>query len=246
MKIRHLAEVDLANLTALAAEEQRRRMFRLARGGGIFSFDPTRSQFADITNVQPEMFISLGEAPITPFRMVEKELRRRCKPGLELEANLLVARQLYNYFRSRKAVSRAYNFIPFALGLGRSVQYWVSAYYAQDDLPVITFIDPRGGKHLTRMGRDVVFSVMHEAIRERHPDFTNAILEIVQLPYSDDQNTIFGHKGRDLRIYRLDEKSAYSVEQLDEMLTRTITLWDIVCAAIVEEDRKRGGGGSGH
>lgn len=242
MKIRRLPEVELANLTVLPLDEQRRRMTKLASdGGGIFSFEPTREQFPDILNSQPELFRSLGPTPITEFPVIAAKLRKRCKPGIELEFNLLVAKMLYGHFRAENAVSREFFFSSLPVGLDRSVRFWISAYYARDGLPVLTFIDPRGGRNLTARGRNVVFSGMHFGIRERYPDFAESLLQIVQVPYLDKPRGAKVHRDREIRHYDLSGDPVFSFEQLDEMLTRTLLLWDEVCASVAEETRKRAG-----
>lgn len=243
MKTRRLLEVDLAKLATLPLAEQRLRMHRLIGGGGRFSFKPTRDQFADILNVQPPMFAPLGEAPKTDFVVIEEKLRKTCRSVEELIFNIQAARMLHSHFRTSEVVSRPFSFGHLAVGLDRGIQYWVQSFYARDGLPVVTFIDPRGGQGLTRPARDVVFSAMHASVRERQPDFGNAVLEIIQLPY--DRSKKDGESNqRKLQVHTLSDDPVYNFAAIDRMFTATLRLWDIVCAEAAE-DKKRKASGTG-
>ena len=247
MKITRLLEVDVACLAPLLVSIQRPRMVKMReKGGGIFSFKPTRNELPDIMNTQPPMFMSLGTAPVTPFSVVQAKLMRTCRPNKELAFNLQAAHMLYTHFRSNNVVSVPYAFGTMAIGLDRGLQYWTATYYARDGRPVVTFIDPRGGHGLTAAGRDVVFSAMHAAIRERIPDFDTAILEILQLPYDDTKKVPKGMmKPRRLQVYTLDGAPKYTFAELDTMLTQTLRLWDEVCADVAAEKKKKRSGDRG-
>lgn len=247
MKITRLLEVDVARFAPLSPSIQRPRMVKMQEnGGGIFSFKPTRNELSDIMNVQPPMFMTLGTAPVTPFRIVQTNITKGCRSNKELAFNLHAAHMLYNHFRGNNVVSVAYDFGTMALGLDRGLRYWTPTYYARDGRPVVTFIDPRGGHGLTAAARDVVFSAMHASIRERIPDFDNAILEIIQLPYDDTKVVPKGTmKPRRLAIYTLSDMPKYSFPEVDAMLTQTLRLWDDVCAEAAADKRKRSGGGKG-
>lgn len=244
MKTRRLLEVDLARLAPLPAEEQRRRMSKLVGGGGRFSFKPMRDQFPEVLNSQPPMFVPLGVAPVTEFSVIEARLRKDCRSAEELAFNMMAARMLYSHFRDHDVASHPYSFGSMALGLERGIQYWVQSFYARGDAPVLTFIDPRGGgQRLTPKARDVVFSAMHASIRERNPDFAEAVLEIIQLPYESQSKVESSTSSRRaLEVYTLDGPPAYSFDEIDSMLTQTLRIWDEVCAEAVSETRRRAGG----
>lgn len=247
MTTRRLIEADLARLASLPLDEQRRRMAKLVGGGATFSLEPMRRQFGDIMNVQPALFADLEVAKVTAFSVIEKELRRRCRPGDELLHNLACARLLHGHYAALKVVSRAYDFGAFPLGLDRGVRFWVGAYYGRGKRPVLTFIDPRGGSlRLTNAAREVVHSAMHAGIRERNPDYGDAILEIVQLPYVEKPDTRRdGKRERTIRVYGLEGEVKYDFEQLDRMFTATLNLWDEVWAEATADIRKRASGGPG-
>jgi hypothetical protein len=243
MKTRRLLEVDIARLAPLPQDEQRQRMGKLIGGGGRFSFKPTRDQFPEVLNSQPPMFAPLGESPVTEFRVIEERLRKDCRSTKELAFNMQAARMLYAHFRAQDVVSRPHSFGSMSLGTERGIQYWVQSFYARGDLPVVTFIDPRGGQGLTARARNVVFAAMHATIRERDPDFANAVLEIVQLPYErQSKNAPSSVTPRVLRVYTLEDEPIYSFEEIDAMLTETLCIWDEVCAAAMAETRRRAGG----
>jgi hypothetical protein len=241
MKTRPLPEIDLANFAALPPDEQRRRMSKMAReDGGHFSFNPARTQFPDILNSQPPMFAPLGRPPITPFEVIADALRKRCKAGDELSFNLAVSQMLYDYFRGLDVVSLPYHFDGLPIGVGRRISFWIPAYYVRDGQPVVSYIDPRGGKNLTQLGRDVAFATMHVGIRERVPDFENAILEIIQTPYRTiragrDKATI-----RKLCVRQCDA-IRYTYDELDVMFSQTLALWNDVWSEHLSEVRKSAG-----
>lgn len=243
MKTRRLLEVDLARLAPLAADEQRLRMRKLIGGSGRFSFKPMREQFPEVLNSQPPMFVPLGAAPVTEFSVIEDRLKKDCRSAEELSFNMLAARMLYSHFRAQDVVSHPYNFGSMALGLERGIQYWVQSFYARGELPVVTFIDPRGGQGLTARARDVVFAAMHAAIRERNPDFANAVLEIIQLPYERrSKSPDSSPTPRALRVHTLDGAPVFTFDEIDRMLTQTLRIWDEVCAEAVAATRRRAGG----
>jgi hypothetical protein len=242
MKTRRLLEVDLARLAALPPDEQRRRMIKLVGGGGRFSFKPTRDQFPDILNSQPPIFLPLGASPATEFGVIEARLKKDCRSAEELLFNTQAARMLHSHFREQNVVSHPYNFGSMSLGVERSVQYWVQSYFARGELPVVTFIDPRGGQGLNSRARDVVFSAMHASIRERNPDFAKAELEIVQLPYDRQSKLAATITSRVLRTYVLSGTPLYDFSEIDRMLTETLHIWDEVCMEASAETRRRAGG----
>lgn len=211
-----------------------------------FSLEHMRSQFGDIMNVQPALFADIELSKTTAFSEIEKELRRRCRPGDELLHNLACARLLHSHYASLKVVSRAYDFGNFPLGLNRGVRFWVGAYYGREERPVLTFIDPRGGSlGLTRAACEIVHSAMHAGVRERNPDYADAILQIVQLPYQKSDNARGVEKVRAIRIHELEGEVTYDFDQLDRMFTATLNLWDEVSSEASEDIRKRADGGPG-
>jgi hypothetical protein len=242
MKIRRLIEVDLARLAPLPADEQRRRMAKMVGGGGRFSFKPMRDLYPDIMNVQPPIFASLGPSAATDFAIIEAKLLKSCRSIEELASNMQASRMLHSHYRTTGTVSIPYSFGHMALGLERGIQYWDQSFYARDGHPVITFIDPRGGQGLTSIARDVVFSAMHAAVRERNPDFSEAVLEIIQLPYDRKVAAKAIPGRRTLQVHTLTGDPKYTFAEIDKMLTDTLRNWDEVCAAAAADTRKRAGG----
>lgn len=241
MKIRRLLEVDLARLAPLPTDEQRTRMTTLLGGGARFSFHPMRAQLPDIMNVQAPMFSALGPPVSTEFSVIEAILQRKCRSSEERRFNIQAARLLHSHFLGQGIFSRPYDFGTLPLGLERGIQYWVPVFYGRGDVPVITFIDPRGGQGLNAQARDIVFAAMHAGIRERNPDFAEAILEIIQLPYASNRSETESPQ-RVLRIHTLGSAVKYEFSELDRMLTATLRLWDEVCAEAAADTRKRAGG----
>jgi hypothetical protein len=87
---------------------------------------------------------------------------------------------------------------------------------------------------------------MHAGIRERNPDYADAILQIVQLPYADEIDADGKRKRvRTIRVNELVGDVKYDFDQLDQMFTATLNLWDELWAEALADTRKRAGGGPG-
>lgn len=177
MKIRPLPEIDLARITTMPRDGQRKPLEQIRYGRPPFSYAPFRSRYHDIFNVQPAMF---GPVAPTDWAIVEANLRRKCKSNEEITANLRVAKGLHEFTTAAQIMGRAQEFFPMAMSTGRKVTYWLPMILAIDERPLVPFIDPRRSRSLTKEGRRFVFSMMHERIRAADPDYANVGLGIFQ------------------------------------------------------------------
>lgn len=173
MKIRRLPEIDLARVATLPTDQKRLELERFKLGHPTITYKPVRTRFADIFNVQPDMF---GDGHPIQWSVLEGQIRQISRPGDECSANLLVAKGLHDFARSNDLRSRSQAFFPLSLSIGEKVEYWLPMVTALDAAPLVIFIDPRRGKRLTAEARRFVFSMMHEHIRVANPDFAVARL----------------------------------------------------------------------
>jgi hypothetical protein len=235
MKIRRLPEIDLARIAPKPADQKRRELERFKFGHPTITYKPVRSRFADIFNVQPDMF---AVADSTAWPVIEHLIRAKAAPGDECNANLLVAKGLHTFAQDNALRSRSQAFFPLSLSVGEKVEYWLPMVTALEGIPLVIFIDPRRGKSLTREARRFAFSMMHEHIRVANPDFAAARLGIVQ----------FGEAVEDQRPVKLSTDEGvelFGFDQLDQMVRETYDIWREVSEAREDEVRRKAAGG-GH
>ncbi|MCW1752982.1 type VI toxin-antitoxin system SocB family DNA replication inhibitor toxin [Rhizobium acaciae] len=235
MKIRPLPDIDLARIAPLPTDMQRSQLSQLRNGRPPFSYNPLRSSFHDLFNVQPAMF-----APVvaTPWAVIEDNIRRKARTVEEIDANLAVAKGIYEFALERGVVGRSQEFFPLQMGSGRKVSYWLSMVLAMDDTPFVPFIDPRRSRGLTKEGRRFAFSMMNERIRAADPDYAEVRFAIVQFANGED--------GIRTPVIRTDEGlELYSLTELEGMVSATYELWREVCEDRERDTRRRGTGTTG-
>jgi hypothetical protein len=235
MKIRRLPEIDLARVAPLPTDQKRRALEHFKLGHPTITYKPVRARFADIFNVQPDMFAA---AHPTAWPVLDRLIRAKATSDDECNANLLVAKGLHDFARCNGLRSRSQAFFPLSLSVGEKVEYWLPMVTALEGAPMVIFIDPRRGKGLTAGARRFVFSMMHEHIRVANPDFAAARLGIVQ----------FGEAVEDQRPVKLSTDEGvelFGFDQLDQMVRETYDIWREVSEAREDEVRRKAAGG-GH
>lgn len=235
MKIRPLPEIDLARITVLPRDDQRKPLQQIRHGRPPFSYAPFRSGYHDIFNVQPAMF-----GPVTPtdWAIVEANLWRKCKSDEELAANLRVAKGLHEFTTAALITGRAQEFFPMAMSAGRKVAYWLPMILAIDERPLVPFIDPRRSRGLTKAGKRFVFSMMHERIRAADPDYASVGFGIFQ--FVDTEGDV-----RRPILHRDDGVDLYSLDDMEGMIAATYELWREVCEVREAETRRKATGTRG-
>lgn len=234
MKIRPLPEIDLARIAPQPDDMKRKSLEQMRDGRPPFSYRPVRSCFADIFNVQPEMFDAT--AP-TEWPIIDEALRRRCRTEDELLNNLRVARGLFEFAQSSRVAGRRHEFFPLQLGAGQKVTFWLPMILAVEDRPHAVFIEPRRSRGLSKEGRRFVFSIMHERIRAADEDFADIGLAIVRF---DDGNA----ERRPVRLFTDEVVDLYTLDELEAMVAATYRVWWDVCAEREREARKSAGTGT--
>ncbi len=235
MKIRPLPDTDLARIAVLAPSLRHKALEQIRYGRPPFSYRPVRGCHLDIFNVHTEMFGPVGP---TPWDVIEGRLRKTCRSGEELTANLQVARGLHNFAENTNIIGRSQEFFPLAMSAMHKVKYWLPMVLVIDERPIVPFIDPRRSRGLTRAGRRFVFSVMHERIRVADPDFASVQFGIIQFENSDGD--------RRAPIIHMDEGTELlSFDEMERMVAETYDLWREVCEQRIAEARRDETGTSG-
>lgn len=235
MKIRRLPEIDLARIAPLATERKRAELERFKLGRPTITYKPVRALFAGIFNVKLDLLTAVD--PIA-WPVLERLIRAKATSDEERDANLLVAKGLYEFASENVLRSRHQDFFSLSLSVGEKVEYWLPMVTALDGAPLVVFIDPRRGKRLTDEARRFVFSMMNEHIRLANPDFAEARLGILQ----------FGGVVEDQRPVKLWTDAGitlYGFDELDQMVRETYDIWREVSEARESETRRKSAGGYG-
>ncbi len=96
-------EIDLARIAPLPTD-QRRALEHFKLGHPTITYKPVRARFADIFNVQPDMFAA---ADPTAWPVLERLIRAKATSDDECNANLLVAKGLHDFARCNALRSRS-------------------------------------------------------------------------------------------------------------------------------------------
>lgn len=234
MKTRPLPDTDLARIAPLPTNQKRNALDALRLGHPPYRYTPVRGSFSDILNLAAGMF----DPGRVPFEKIAAEIRRKSRNDQEEEANLRVAKGLYDFVTAHDLRGRRHDFYPLAIGVGASVVYWHSAILLVDGHPLIPFFDPRRSKLLTSLGRQFAFSMMHQRIREGSPDFKDVRFGIFQFEKTDEGP-------RPPQLHTDVGVALFSLDQLEQMVAETYEIWREVCEGREAEMRRRGGGGGG-
>ena len=235
MKIRPLPDIDLARIAPLPKDQQRRQLEQMRYGRPPFSYNPLRTCFHDIFNVQPEMF---GLLEPTAWPIVEAKVRAKCRSEDELKANTAVAEGLHHFATTVQMLGRAQEFFSLSMSTGQRVTYWLPMVLSYEDRPIIPFIDPRKSRGLSRAARRFVFSMMHEHIRAADPDYEMVGLGIFQFGDGEDS-------ARVPHLHTDDGVELIPLLELESMVASTYALWKEISEEREVETRRRAGGMGG-
>ncbi len=216
---RSLPETDLARV-ALLPDDQKRIVLR-----GVRSFVPPHS-LSPLRKVAAALYFarpSLLELPRCTFPEIEAAIQRCCGTNLRwIEPNLSLAKLLFDYNEQREIKAVEWEFPVIPVGYGAKIKFWHDFYSVQDDVPVLSFLDPRLTDGLGIFGRTFVFSAMHHNVAIG--DFAGARLEIVRFPL----NKYTGK--REVEIFTFDERDVVEEAMLNEAIDRTYKIWNEILA----------------
>lgn len=232
MKIRRLSEIDLARLASLPPGEQLERALRAYNtGGGAWSYDPVRGSTSDILNASMPL---CGPLDQLPWEKVEHQIETACKKGEDqIKANVQVGKVLFDATHRAGWSAAKFPMGRLPLGLANTVRYWSDVLIADADGPFIPFFDHRREHGISnRLMSQIVFSMQHLWIRERHPDVADARLAIIQFPSEKET--------RRIRIEFHRESDLLSYEELDRRVRIVYETWARVSIEKIREMRRTG------
>lgn len=225
---RSLPETDLARV-ALLPDGQKRIVLR-----GVKSFVPPHS-LSPLRKVAGALYAarpSLLEVPKCTFPDIEAAIRRYCRTNLHwVEPNLSLAKLLFDYNEQRGITAVEWEFPSIPVGYGAKIKFWHDFYSIQDDVPMLSFLDPRLTDGLGIFGRTFVFSAMYHNIAVG--DFAGAKQEIVRFPLNK-------HTGkREVETFTFDERDVVEEAVLNEAIDRSYKIWSEILAERKEEVRRQ-------
>jgi len=151
--------------------------------------------------------------------------------------NLSLAKLLFEYNEQREIKAVEWEFPIIPVGYGAKIKFWHDFYSIQDDVPVLSFLDPRLTDGLGIFGRTFVFSAMHHNVAVG--DFAGARLEIVRFPL----NKYTGK--REVEIFTFDERDVVDETVLNDAIDRTYKIWNEILAERTAAARRHPRTGTG-
>ena len=228
MKIpRSLPETDLARV-ALLTDDQKRIILR-----GVKFFVPPHS-FGPLRKVVAALYAartSLLDLPKCTWPEIETAIHKCCGSNPHwIEPNLAVAKLLFDFNTERDIKAVEWEFPVIPVGFGAKIKFWHNFYSVQQDVPVLSFVDPRLTDGLGIFGRTFVFSAMHHNVAIG--DFEGARLEILRFP----KNKYTGQ--REVEVFDFDERDIVDERALNDAIDRTYKIWREILAERTEEARR--------
>lgn len=234
MKIRRLAETDLARFCVMPKEKREQALRKHKSGWAPHDYDPVRLAQPDILNRQLAMF---GATSPTPWRKIKELIVKASDGPKEAYYNLKVGEALFEFARLKEIISRDHALPSWGVGFGQSVRYWQNYVSIFDRNFEISFHDYRISKNLNEAARRFVLSVMHQRTRVVDPDLQESVLAIYQFAKGSNGKRIirrFTDEGIDL----------FTFEELNEMISDTYSLWQKILNEREADVRKTGTGPS--
>lgn len=232
MKIPLLPDTDLARIAPLPTErkEVELEIFRITHPP--YRYVPFRKSLGDTLNAQQGFLPPLARVP---FERIAEGIRAESRKPDELEANIAVARPLYDYAIAERIEARTHDMSPLILA-GVRLMFWHSLVLIDDGKVTVPFFDPRRSTtKLTSLARQFVFSVMNERLRVLDPDFADVKLIIYQFTTPE--------RGPRAPKPHLEGAAAlFGFAELEHMVRETYDIWNDVYTRRTERERKRGGG----
>lgn len=232
MKIHRFSEIDLARFAALPpgpALEQALRTYKT--GGGSWSYNPVRESTSDIVAASTPL---LGEIESVPWKKIEAQITAACRRGdTQVVSNVGVGKVLYDSARQNgwKAIKLPMGRLP--IGISESVRYWSDILLVDEIGVFIPFFDHRRGQGLSNSPcRQIVYSMQHVWVRDRHPDIADARLAVIRFPE--------GKAGRRLRVDFHREADLLSYEELDQRIRTVYETWARILLERPQDARRTG------
>jgi len=233
VKIRRLSEIDLVRLASLTDQgELEHRLRAYNAGGGAWSYNPVRNSTSDIVGASTPL---LGSMSRPHWGQIQRQIVAACSRGqAQIEANLLVGKVLFEASHRMGWSAAQFHMGAMPIGIGETVRYWSDVVLEGQDGLFIPFFDHRREHGVTNAAiRQVLFSMQHIWVRERHPDLAEAQLVVIRFPTDGDT--------RSIQIDQHSDAELLPYDVLDARVRNVYVTW----ARVSEEKARSGRKGTG-
>ena len=207
--------MELAKNAPLPLDVQRKNLEGYYGSFVPMTYGPVRRSFEDIFHLATLSLFPRRER-IT-WADIEDRVVRACRSEMEQRNNVDWARALHAFAVDHRITGRDHLFDLLRMGAFK-VAYWLDMVLDMDGRPTVVFIDPRRAEALDVDARQFVFSMMDVHIRQAQPDFAAVDLAILQ------------RDGNEIVLRRpCPEQPLHSFDELQEMVTQTLRVWDAIC-----------------
>lgn len=230
MKTRRLSEIDLARLASLTDQvvlEQALRAYNT--GGGSWSYDPVRTSTSEILGAATPL---LGKLPRLPWSKLERQISSACRRGhAQVKANVQVGKILFEATNREGWSAAKFSMGHLPIGIGESVRYWSDVVLEDEGGLIVPFFDHRREHGIANAAiRQIVFSMQHLWIRERHLDLATARLAVIRFPTNG--------KARSIQITHHSDVDLLPYDELDARVRNVYETWGRISAVKAQENRK--------
>ena len=235
MKTGRLSEIDLSRLAALQDQgmlEQSLRAYNA--GGGAWSYEPVRASTPDIVGAVTPL---LGALPPLTWSKIERQIEAASKRGeVQAKANTQVGKVLFDAVRRERWAAVKFPMGRLPIGIGETVRYWSDIVLEDEAGLLIPFFDHRRAHGVANSSiRQIVFSMQHLWVRERHPDLADARLAVIQFPSAG--------KTRSIRVECHSDTDLLTYDALNARVRNVYETWARISQEKARERRKTGTGG---
>jgi hypothetical protein len=235
VKTRRLSEIDLARLASLSDQAALEHALRgYNAGGGAWSYDPVRASTSEIVAASTPL---LGVLPPVSWAKIERQIIAASWRGeVQAVANALVGKVLFDATRRLGWSAVKFPMGRLPIGIGESVRFWSDVVLEDADGLIIPFFDHRREHGIANPAmRQIVFSMQHIWIRDRHPDLGQARLATVQFPTAGET--------RSIRVESHSEADLLPYDVLDARVRNVYETWARVSAEKARDGLMTGTGG---
>jgi hypothetical protein len=233
-KIPLLPPSDLARITIRPQDEQR-PLLEQVRGAKVpYTYRPLRKHMPDLVQAATPLY---RDRIITPWRTVGKAIVNSSQSMREAIENVRLGKLIYDLATFGCDEVHAVDIRGLTLGLDRSMRdiggrltYWSPYVFYRPDGPFIPYFEfrrQRGAE--SAAARRFVLSMMHHSIREADPDLAEVNVEVVHAA---------GKRKRSLRFFEDRAVEFFDIDQLQEMVEFTYSVWFEVLAERAAKLRK--------
>ncbi|KZX89393.1 hypothetical protein A3726_12180 [Erythrobacter sp. HI0037] len=166
-----------------------------------------------------------------PWRIVAREIVKRCRSLTEAKMNLRVARSLYSHCERNGINALELDSFPIGFSVGPKLEAWSPALFVTADRLAVPFLDLRKTRSLNPEAQRFIFSIQHHALRVNNPDYSDVEFQIYQ----------FGRdRLRPIKVIEEAGRRLFTYDELELMIKETHSLWVEVLVGRYEEAKATG------